>query len=547
MSLRNRFRLLLASIVAGFLLFGALAAWTLETLRVNGPLYGRIVQGKDLIADILPPPEYIIESYLVALRIYQAQEQSDPRAATAAFVGQLETLKKDYDTRHAFWRKEMLEPELERMFLDQAHKPATRFYETAFGSFLPAIREGRREQASAELVELERLYEAHRQAIDAVVAFTTRRNEADEASAQQLIVRSSLALTAIFLGAVLGTALLATLIARSVLRAIGGEINTAALVAERIADGDLSVPIAVAPGDRHSLFAAIARMREGLADLARQIQGDARSVTAAAESLATLAGQLQTSVASQSDSSTTMAATIEEMSANIRQIADNAEQALSFAAQTGDVSRASADALSQVAAKVEMVSHTVSGAAATLIKLQGDSARVSTVTQVIRDVADQTNLLALNAAIEAARAGESGRGFAVVADEVRKLAERTATATKEIGQTIDAISASSHQASSAMHTTVAHTEAGVRDSITARDTIVSLQERSRQVSDSVHEIGLALREQTAASDNLSTHVSGITALSERNTTTALAAADAARALRKLAESLHGAASRFRVA
>jgi len=58
---------------------------------------------------------------------------------------------------------------------------------------------------------------------------------------------------------------------------------------------------------------------------------------------------------------------------------------------------------------------------------------------VIRDIADQTNLLALNAAIEAARAGDAGRGFAVVADEVRKLAEKTMTATKEVGDAIGSI------------------------------------------------------------------------------------------------------------
>ena len=58
---------------------------------------------------------------------------------------------------------------------------------------------------------------------------------------------------------------------------------------------------------------------------------------------------------------------------------------------------------------------------------------------MISDIADQTNLLALNAAIEAARAGDAGRGFAVVADEVRKLAEKTMTATKEVGDTIRAI------------------------------------------------------------------------------------------------------------
>ncbi len=89
----------------------------------------------------------------------------------------------------------------------------------------------------------------------------------------------------------------------------------------------------------------------------------------------------------------------------------------------------------------ELASHLKADMAELGTQAQG----IGQIMNVIADIADQTNLLALNAAIEAARAGDAGRGFAVVADEVRKLAEKTMTATNEVGSAIRGIQKSARK------------------------------------------------------------------------------------------------------
>ena len=178
---------------------------------------------------------------------------------------------------------------------------------------------------------------------------------------------------------------------------------------------------------------------EGMHQAARQLEGVVQIVSSASEVLSAQVEQSSRGADEQSARVRETATAMEEMNATVLEVARNAQQAADLSQQAKQQALEGSQIVNEAVKGIESV-HTQSTAIKQDMDALGKQAEnIGQIMGVIADIADQTNLLALNAAIEAARAGDAGRGFAVVADEVRKLAEKTMTATQEVGQAITGI------------------------------------------------------------------------------------------------------------
>jgi methyl-accepting chemotaxis protein len=276
------------------------------------------------------------------------------------------------------------------------------------------------------------------------------------------------------------------------------------------------------------------------------IQERMGEVSNAVESLNTAAQQVAASSSSQSSSTSAMAASVEEMSVSINTVASSAGDAQTMARRAGAVSDEGEQIIERTAAEMGAIAEAVAQASQVIHALGNDSQQISSVVQVIREVADQTNLLALNAAIEAARAGEQGRGFAVVADEVRKLAERTAQSTGDISAMIGKIQVSAKEAVDEMGRVVQQVESGRALAQNAGERMAEIREEAGKVSNAVTEISNALKEQSQASHDIAKHVESIAQMTDENNAAAEETASGARRLHQLSDSVASTLAQFKI-
>jgi methyl-accepting chemotaxis protein len=379
-------------------LVGELIASTIlsRTTSINSPAYEKIAASKDLIADISPPPNFIIElHYYVTRAMLDVSNftNGDSKAGTgSANISRLSSalprLQQAYEERLRHYAASKYITEEERFLLTKdSNNLANNYIDLVGSSLLPALTSGNRKAAAATFKELDKLFYEHREKVIKLIDIANREIIASEQEAAASAQRSSQIL------------LLITLL-----------LLASAYAVLYLMQRDFASPLDRIVNDLGKGSGRFLQVSNQVADSSNQLaQGASEQASAIEETSASL----------------------EEMSSMIHSSARNADHAKSLASE------------SQLSASEGMAS--MKEMTEAMAAIERTSNEVVKIVKSIDEIAFQTNILALNAAVEAARAGEAGAGFAVVAEEVRSLAQRSAAAANESETKIEASIKSSRQ------------------------------------------------------------------------------------------------------
>ncbi|GGY17232.1 methyl-accepting chemotaxis protein [Paludibacterium paludis] len=293
---------------------------------------------------------------------------------------------------------------------------------------------------------------------------------------------------------------------RSITLQLGGEPFYVIEAIKRIAEGRLDTPISTENLTRDSLLGSIAEMRDQLRGTVGELLEISSKIESASREVEHNGQKLASTGQEQHASADTIAESMAGLSRRLAQCAELSGEAHRHIDRAEQQTQSGNDRITQTAESMNRVANQVNDAARIIEELGEKVKQISSVVNVIRDVAAQTDMLALNAAIEAARAGETGRGFAVVADEVRKLAEHTTRSSQEIYRIISAVQSTTEEAVAMIH---ASQENAFLSASSGQETVGTMSEvcqGTRLSKGSIEEIAVSLREQQEDGASISGNV-----------------------------------------
>ncbi|KAA8691908.1 methyl-accepting chemotaxis protein [Pseudomonas syringae pv. tagetis] len=312
-------------------------------------------------------------------------------------------------------------------------------------------------------------------------------------------------------------------------------------------EGDLTKRLAITSQDE---FGALA---QSFNHFVERIHTSIREVASTAAQLGEVATRVvRVSNASMDNSdqqahrTESVAAAINELGAAAQEIAQNAART---SQQSSDASGLASDGqgvVQQTIKAMNELSGKISESCVNIESLNGKTANIGQILEVITSISQQTNLLALNAAIEAARAGEAGRGFAVVADEVRNLAHRTQDSAQQVQTMIEELQVGAREAVTNMTESQRQSEDSVGIANLAGERLGSVTRRIEEINGMNQSVAAATEEQTSVVESINVDITHINTLNQLGVDNLRQTLEACNSLEEQAARLQQLVGSFRI-
>ncbi len=453
-----------------FLAFGWYAFRTIDLVKVDGPIYRKIIKGNEVLNDLAPPKLYILESYLLAFQIAQTSDPAELEDLSTTAQNQ----KDRYLRTHQNWVNTLPEGNLRQALQGPIHDKAIQFFDIFLNRYIPAVSAGDAKKAEAILYdELHNAFRAHHKQANVILDMAGESRLEMEESALDTIQRRR----TIFITLGIGTFLLVMFfVTFFITPAISRPMKEVEVAARKISQGDLNCKVEYVSGDEFGsltesfrntigylqdaatvadslsqgdlttevksrsendvLGHALARMMEGSRHMIGRIKQSVIQLMSTATEIAATSKQQETTVNEFGASTNQVAAAVKEISATAQELAKTMNELTHVAGETTQFANSGRSDLKALQGTMEQLAQAASSISKKLYTISEKAGDINMVITTITKVADQTNLLSINAAIEAEKAGEYGVGFLVVSREIRRLADQTAVATLDIEQTV---------------------------------------------------------------------------------------------------------------
>ncbi len=455
-----------AKLVIGLLVLAiALASLGVGYIRFGGPLHRQNLLQDELLADILPPPAFVVEPYLHTTWVL-----ADPAHGEHALTA-LQEEHALFDQRKAYWKDAPVPAEL-RDQVSATIGTADAFWAAIDARFIPALKAGNIEaMRQVHAAELTPAYERQHAAVAQLVekSGAYRADLMDYAYTVVAFLIGGFSLLALTIIGLIHVA------SRTIRNRVVAPLVETAQTMQRMAQGNYSdfgsapdrddeigmmaramavfrsngIARQTAARDQQEVVAALSAgldcmarqdlefridqaFPEGYEELRLNYNSAVDALASALRTVRVGSASLTAAICEIRSASDDLAFRNEQQASSLAQTASSMSEVTASVRETAAGARTVQETINATHRQASEGGEVVRRSVAAMAAIEASAQEISQIITVIDGIAFQTNLLALNAGVEAARAGEAGKGFAVVAVEVRALAQRSAEAAQNI-------------------------------------------------------------------------------------------------------------------